>query len=54
METNWLFYIFGAIVLIALIYFLVRQNQKDKKDLENFLSEDTAFIDKEEDELNDK
>lgn len=53
MNANWLLYVIIAIVLIVLIYFLVKQNQKDKKELEKYLSENTTFIDKEEDEVND-
>ena len=53
MENN--IFIFGiiAVVLIVLIIFLVRQNQKDKEKLEEYLNNENSFIDKEEDELND-
>ena len=48
-------FIFGiiAVVLIVLIIFLVRQNQKDKENLEEYLNNENSFIDKEDDELND-
>ncbi len=53
MENN--IFIFGiiAVVLIVLIIFLVRQNQKDKENLEEYLNNENSFIDKEDDELND-
>ncbi len=53
METNWFILGIFFTAFILLILFLIRRNQKDKKELEDFLSNDTAFIDKEDSEVND-
>lgn len=53
MESNIFFFGIIAVVLIVLIIFLVRQNQKDKEKLEEYLNNENSFIDKEDNELND-
>jgi uncharacterized protein YoxC len=53
MENNIFYFGIIAVVLIVLIIFLVRQNQKDKENLEEYLNNENSFIDKEDDELND-
>jgi preprotein translocase subunit YajC len=48
MEINWLVLGVLAVVVIGLIVFLIRRNQKEKKKLEKFLNND--FKKPEEDE----
>jgi len=53
MENNIFYFGIIAVLLVILIIFLVRQNQKDKEKLEEYLNNENSFIDIEDDELND-
>jgi len=51
MEANWI--IIGAVVVLAivLVIYLIRQNQKDKKNIEEFLNSEVSDFE-EESEIN--
>lgn len=51
MKTQWIILSVIAIVIVLIIY-LIKQNLKDKRDLEKFLGENELPIDEEE-EFND-
>ena len=50
MGINWIVLVFLAVIIIALVLFLIRRNLKDKKTLETFLNHDFNK-DKKEDEI---
>ena len=52
MEINWIIIALLAVVVIALLIFLIRRNLKDKKTLETFLDHDFNKDEKEEDATN--
>jgi len=51
MGINWIVLVFLAVIIIALVLFLIRRNLKDKKTLETFLNHDFNKDKKEEDML---
>lgn len=53
MEANWIVISIVLIFSIILIVFLIWRNQKDEKDLENFLNENETPYGEEEEEIND-
>ena len=53
MEINWIIIGIVAIGLIGLVVFLIKQNLKDKKELENTLNNDYMSLDEEEFDIDD-
>ncbi len=53
MEINWIIISIVAICVILLIFFLIKRNLKDEKDLEAFLNRDDHKISKDEAEVGD-
>ena len=51
METNWIIIALVLVGIIVLIVFLVKKNQKDKKDVTQFFNTDTTI--KKESELDE-
>lgn len=54
MKINWILLIGLAIVILVLIYFLIRKNNKDKEDYTNFLNQDFKKQEEQESDLNDE
>lgn len=54
MKINWILLIGLAIGILVLIYFLIRKNNKDKKDYTNFLNQDFKKQEEQESDLNDE
>ena len=52
MEINWIIIVAVAIVVLGLIVYLIRQNQKDEKEVTRFFNTDISELNEEEDELN--
>jgi preprotein translocase subunit YajC len=53
MEINWIVVSIVIICVLILIVFLVRKNQKDKKEYTHFLNNDFKKAKEEESDLND-
>ena len=53
MEINWVIVSIVIICVLILIVFLVRKNQKDKKNYTHFLNNDYKKAKEEESDLND-
>ncbi|MBG6111281.1 preprotein translocase subunit YajC [Flavobacterium sp. CG_23.5] len=51
METNWIIIALVLVGIIVLIVFLIKKNQKDKKDVTQFFNTDTTI--KKESELDE-
>ena len=45
MGTNWIIILFVLLIVIGLILFLIRRDQKDKKDVTSTLDADTDIED---------
>ncbi|QZK91833.1 hypothetical protein K5V07_06215 [Flavobacterium sp. CHNK8] len=54
MKINWTILIGLAIVILVLICFLIRKNNKDKKDYTDFLNQDFKKQEEQESDLNDE
>ena len=54
MKINWTILIGLAIVILVLICFLIRKNNKDKKEYTNFLNQDFKKQEEQESDLNDE
>ncbi|WP_199251038.1 MULTISPECIES: hypothetical protein [unclassified Flavobacterium] len=54
MKINWILLIGLAIGILVLICFLIRKNDKDKKDYTNFLNQDFKKQEEQESDLNDE
>ena len=53
MKINWIIVGIVIICVIILIVFLIRKNQKDKKEYTYFLNNDFKKVNEEESDLND-
>ncbi|RKS93750.1 hypothetical protein BC952_1591 [Flavobacterium limicola] len=53
MEINWIVVSIVIICVLILIVFLIRKNQKDKKEYTHFLNNDFKKAKEEESDLND-
>ena len=53
MKINWIIVGIVIICVLILIVFLIRKNQKDKKQYTDFLNNDFKKINEEESDLND-
>ena len=53
MEINWVIIGFVVVCMVILIIFLIRKNQKDKKEYTHFLNNDFKKAKEEESDLND-
>jgi hypothetical protein len=54
MKINWTILIGLAIVILVLICFLIRKNNKDKEDYTDFLNQDFKKQEEQESDLNDQ
>ena len=54
MKINWTILIGLAIVILVLICFLIRKNNKDKEDYTDFLNQDFKKQEEQESDLNDE
>lgn len=54
MQINWI--LIGSVIIIgiALILYLIRQNQKDKKEVTEYFNKETSHFPEEESEINDE
>lgn len=53
MEINWIIVGILLICVVILIVFIIKKNQKDKKEYTNFLNNDYKKANQEESDLND-
>lgn len=52
MEINWIIIGIAVAILLALVVYLVKQNQKDQQKVTRHFNADTTEFSEEEDELN--
>ena len=55
METNWIIIAVVAIIAVAVVIYLIGENQKDEKDVANYFNDESStFPEDDEPESNDE